>query len=178
LIILSLFVILHYKYPVFLRKRDFDPLLPYGYKEIGIHELDRYFLEPFVEKEWRLPLVNGFRRLLTTLSKIKIEQEIWIDGSFVTTKPDPNDIDILLIVKQQAIESIPPEYKTPWESIVYNPGLARLRFECDLSFRFKDVDSERQQVAKYLYDFTHGHYGAHNKKGIFKLVLNRGNDRF
>lgn len=42
---------------------------------------------------------EGFQKVVVRLNEAKVTGEIWIDGSFVTEKIDPSDIDYLLCVQ-------------------------------------------------------------------------------
>jgi hypothetical protein len=41
--------------------------------------------------------------MLQSLTEESIKSEVWIDGSFLTTKIDPDDVDIVVIIEAQHV---------------------------------------------------------------------------
>jgi len=74
---------------------DSNGVLPLGIYETKIDEIKEYFCS-FGNKELRQNLFNTFEKYLNELKKHNTEYEIYVDGSFVTNKHEPGDIDILL----------------------------------------------------------------------------------
>lgn len=73
-----------------------DGVIQPGFHELSIKEVHSSFVENFPNSQSRR---NIFKSFLSFIEKISIgyaPTEIWIDGSFVTSKVNPNDIDILL----------------------------------------------------------------------------------
>ncbi|WP_439559149.1 DUF6932 family protein [Dyadobacter sp.] len=69
-------------------------LTPYELIEIARETFEHYFLF----NEGRLKIYTEFRGLVSRLDLESIV-EIWIDGSFVTMKPNPRDMDLVVFVK-------------------------------------------------------------------------------
>lgn len=44
------------------------------------------------------------RLILSEISRLEIPCELWVDGSFITRCPEPNDIDGSLMVRSDALE--------------------------------------------------------------------------
>lgn len=67
---------------------------PTGYLPEGIHEctLDDFF-QKFMNTPWRSKFKQGLMQLISDLNSIGVSI-IYIDGSFVTNKRLPNDMDI------------------------------------------------------------------------------------
>lgn len=80
-----------------LRFTDYG-YLPPGDHEMTFHQLENSVLivgEPWMsgwDEEWRMELLTNLKTLVQPLWELGIE-DIWIDGSFCSTKPDPRDID-------------------------------------------------------------------------------------
>ncbi len=70
-------------------------VLPEGIYKATIKEIKEVFCS-FGDTTKRNKLFNSFLRYLTEVKKHNIDYEIYIDGSFVTDKESPGDIDILL----------------------------------------------------------------------------------
>lgn len=65
-----------------------DGLLPHGVHTAGWDELE----QRFATTPWRSQLLAGFRRACVALAAAGCGQ-VWLDGSFVTTKDVPGDFD-------------------------------------------------------------------------------------
>jgi hypothetical protein len=80
-----------------LRFTDYG-YLPPGDHEMTFNELTQSVVvvgEPWIsgwDEEWRLELVSNLKMLVQPLWRMGIE-DIWIDGSFCSTKTDPRDVD-------------------------------------------------------------------------------------
>ena len=74
---------------------DFDDngyLVPYDIIEIDWTHLEEFF----VFNSRRANIVIEFKKLLSEISAIGVRRfEVWIDGSFASTKTNPNDMDLI-----------------------------------------------------------------------------------
>lgn len=58
-----------------------------------------YYLNNFPESNTRKIILDNFVQFLTELNKLfPTPLEMWIDGSFVTKKTDPKDIDVVFFI--------------------------------------------------------------------------------
>lgn len=76
-------------------KFDFYGVLPFGIYEAKIDEIRECFCN-YGNKKLRENLFITFEKYFDEIKKHNTEYEIYIDGSFVTNKEEPGDIDILL----------------------------------------------------------------------------------
>ena len=60
---------------------------------------------PFPLSKNRAQIMAGFERLLAKLAKEGIKAEIWIDGSFISKKLNPSDIDILVCADAETYDA-------------------------------------------------------------------------
>jgi len=61
-------------------------------------EISRLCVDGFPLSARREPLMRSLQALCTTLSLSLIPAEVWVDGSFLTQKIDPDDIDLVVVV--------------------------------------------------------------------------------
>jgi hypothetical protein len=87
-------------------KPDFQPMLSPGRHYMSLKEFQRKFAPPSSSQK-RLSVFSDFSRLVFDLRAKKIKCELWVDGSFVTEKPDPVDIDVSLMVRKSWIDKAP-----------------------------------------------------------------------
>ncbi len=72
---------------------------PYEIIELHENEFYKVFVERYVEDSIRHKLYQNFQTYLTTLRQfVNHEFSIWVDGSFVSKKENPNDIDLVSII--------------------------------------------------------------------------------
>lgn len=74
-----------------------DGLLPAGIHDCTLDELKAGF-GSFQGNDQRPRLFARFERFLAEVRVAGLVRSILVDGSFVTSKPDPNDIDLILTV--------------------------------------------------------------------------------
>lgn len=67
-----------------------------GLHKCTIDEFYRIFVEDFPSSQTRKDIFNSFCTFIAFISENFEICEIWADGSFVTKKMNPNDIDILI----------------------------------------------------------------------------------
>jgi hypothetical protein len=76
-------------------------LLPLGVHDCTIGEV-RQHLGSFQTTDRRPKLFDKLQALVREAWATGLVSEIIIDGSFVTAKPDPNDIDLILVLNSNS----------------------------------------------------------------------------
>ncbi len=108
-----------------------------------------------------------FARLETFLTKAKASRlvvSVVVDGSFVTAKPDPNDIDLILVVAPDhsfAADLSPLEYSILSKRRVYRRYGFDLLVACDGSDEYR----------RYVRFFQQIRFAPGRAKGILRLKL-------
>jgi hypothetical protein len=106
---------------------EFGNLSPAKKNELNLHLLKQIFVDEFQESQTRHSIFAGFLTFLTNFSNFtNISFDIWIDGSFVTKKLNPNDIDIVLIIDANTLE-----YKGKEIEALFKSREARQRYNVD-----------------------------------------------
>lgn len=113
---------------------DFPPLFAPGFHDLERDDLEPRFLEPFESRKQRAHLLNGLALFLAELEGLGIEWEIWLDGSFSTRKPEPKDIDILVIADGTQLETLPLTIRQRLRALLLNPQSSKVRFGCEVYF--------------------------------------------
>jgi hypothetical protein len=138
-------------------------LLPDGIHECTVEEIIEYFGH-FQESDRRPQLAKAFALYVDELRSALIGKYLIVDGSFVTDKPQPGDIDLLLVLKDDIDlgQTVPP--------FQYNPRSKRYlrkNFDFDFAFGFDGDETSTQYLA--LYRSVKGSPGL--SKGYLKVVL-------
>ncbi|GAB2630425.1 hypothetical protein GCM10027035_26290 [Emticicia sediminis] len=80
-------------------------LTPHSNIEISYEEFVKNFIKSFPLDSTRHQILTNFEHFLKEFrSKIYPHFNIWINGSFVTQKVSPNDIDCLIFIKYDWFE--------------------------------------------------------------------------
>jgi len=124
-------------------KQAFQPLLPPGRHVLSITELNSLTVLDFPKSVRRRMLFAELQKLVNFLGLANVVGEIWIDGSFLTEKLEPDDIDLSFAAWAHAFELLAPDSQT---SIIQclNGGKAFSPWlDTYLCFRFLPEDPRR-----------------------------------
>ncbi|MFP4976368.1 DUF6932 family protein [Paenibacillus sp. CN-4] len=113
-----------------------------GIHQYNIEEFEQQFVRDFTGSTQRPIIYENFKYWLGQLLQIKVPRYIWLDGSFLTRKLDPNDIDLVVFYGPEDIES-----EEEAEKILYIISNLSREFRCDAYFclTFKHWDEAEQQ---------------------------------
>lgn len=77
-------------------KTEYPPILSPGLHRMTPDELREATVKDFPLSNRREALWGSLEFVLNTLKSLKIPCELWIDGSFLTKKIDPDDVDFVV----------------------------------------------------------------------------------
>jgi hypothetical protein len=113
-----------------------------------------------LRREWLFSRLQALVALASSTGKLRREF-IW--GSFVTAKPSPGDLDVLLIMSEDfEVESSLARARPIFDSVQ-----ARLRFQADVFWARESIGSETLQMWLETYQVSR----AFRKRGIVELEL-------
>ncbi|MFZ1322607.1 MAG: hypothetical protein WAT71_13705 [Ignavibacteria bacterium] len=111
--------------------------LPEGIYDCSIEELEERFGK-FQSSDIRVKLFNSLISYVEELKNTEIGKYLIIDGSFTTNKERPEDIDLLLVLKDEIqLEEIVPPFKYNVRSKKY----IKKHYPFDFYFGYEDDDS-------------------------------------
>lgn len=150
-------------------KKEYVPLLEKGFKQIALWQLDNIFLEPFGENEQRKQLIDRLKAYLSEFSYLGLNAEVWIDGSFSTLKPEPEDIDVVFLLDESEINSLTDRKLKLFEELFLNRDIVKARYSVDVYFIDRNDEIEKQKwITTYGFDSR-----KINSKGIYKIQLSK-----
>ena len=79
-----------------VHKPEYPPLLPGGLHYMAVPDLRALCVGGFPLSQSREPIMIGVEKLFGMLVGGGIEGELWVDGSFLTEKVNPADVDVVL----------------------------------------------------------------------------------
>jgi hypothetical protein len=84
---------------------EFEPLLTPGFHIFSLVDLRCLCVDPFPHSGTRPHIMTGLESVVDRVSSAGINTDIWVNGSFLTKKEDPNDSDIVLKVDATLIDN-------------------------------------------------------------------------
>jgi hypothetical protein len=85
-------------------KQEFPPLYGPGFYPMAVAEVQANCVAAFPLSATRKPIMEGLENVLKRLNQAKLVGNLWVDGSFLTQKIDPEDVDLLLCLKGETFE--------------------------------------------------------------------------
>ena len=136
-------------------KPSHKPLFHEGFVDIDEDDIDSVFINGN-DTPQRRTLASGLRLFLAYLRSLGLKSyEIWIDGSFATRKPNPNDVDMVCFIPKKTIESIPDPQLKRLKYLGNEEGRAyiRVRWGCDYYHcPFDSIDDRNSWKEKFFSD--------------------------
>src|SRR5687768_4916634 len=80
------------------RKAEFPALLPGGFHSLTVAELRARCVDDFPLSKTRPKIMASLEAAIARVKAANIPADLWIDGSFITRKIDPSDVDLAIIV--------------------------------------------------------------------------------
>ena len=144
---------------------DFDNngLLPEGVHEASESELFERF-RYFKSSTRRIELSRKLKEYLAEIRHSGLDLEVFVDGSFVTSEDEPNDIDLILI--------LPADFDfdaelSPYTSNIISAHWVRRRYGFDILVAGRGT----LQYQIYLDDFQDVKGRPELRKGIVRIGL-------
>ncbi len=150
-----------------MRETEYAPLLPQGFKDIAEADLHQEFVSPFSYgvQDHRVNLLIGFGSFLAQFKMLNLKAEIWIDGSFATTAPDPADVDVVFYLNPDEIEQLSDEKRNLFQKLFRSKKFIRNLYSVEVYVATMDVPQEQQGWLKVFGTC----YDNRTPKGIFRM---------
>lgn len=91
-----------------LVKADFPRLLEPGFHPMTLAEVKTLCVTNFPASTRRGMIFAGLTGFLSEMSATGLVGDVWLDGSFVTRKPDPSDCDLVISADSAKLEALLP----------------------------------------------------------------------
>lgn len=138
----------------------------YALFEPGLHVVTREQLrvvcvDPFPTSATRLDLTTKCFQFLDWFESFRVRGDIWVDGSFTTSKIDPRDIDLVAFVDSTDIDQLENSRYNEFCQLKDRP-LIRARYNCDV---YVDPLGDEARVA-----YWRGKLGRDERIGLSKGI--------
>ena len=94
--------------------------------------LEKVILQGELATQRRIKLYSGLRDYLQALMDTGVRVEVWIDGSFSTTKPEPGDVDIVIFLHEDSTTQLKKDSRNGLDVLI-DTELTLLRYEVELN---------------------------------------------
>jgi hypothetical protein len=110
----------------------------HGYLEAGLHtfddtEFEAQFVTSFPHSSTRQQILTGYKQHSIEIATIVGDCEQFLDGSFVTNKNDPGDVDLVMLVDATVVDALPNDKKLKLKELVSGP-VTKAKYMCDAYF--------------------------------------------
>jgi hypothetical protein len=150
-----------------------------GYLEPGIHDLDHsaleeHFVTAFPHSSTRSAIIAGFGRHSNELMQLGIPCVEFLDGSFVSNKADPGDIDMVGFMDLDAVDALDNDQQNTLTALFAGKA-TRASHLCDAYFvpsvpdHHPLFDKLRAQRKYWMGEF--GYDREDRPKGIVRLQV-------
>ncbi|MEO3990869.1 DUF6932 family protein [Pseudocitrobacter cyperus] len=157
-----------------MEKLCFPPLLPPGFHDLDDSSIKRLCVDQFPESTRRGMLYYNYTQLISNIRSLqqqfKCFIELWIDGSFTTEKPEPDDIDILLVIDHALLDKVPVMFQPQIEKLLDRPFIKH-NYNIDLLLLYKNHAGCDYENDRMYWRGVFCHDREDTPKGIARLSL-------
>jgi hypothetical protein len=147
-------------------------LKPYEIQELTLNEFRFYFVDKLNDITHRTQLFEQFLRFNNDLKEVfKIPYYQWVDGSYITTKEFPNDIDVVTFMPLDIMtKNLSSIYKFREMSLTFYKVDAKFAPICKWNHRGYLESKEQESYWFELFSTSRKDlFGETFPKGIIKL---------
>lgn len=152
-------------------KLSFPGLLPAGFHTKTLEEVKILCVENFPNSTTRSIIFESFvGNFITPLTNTGLKCDVWVDGSFITEKEDPEDVDILIEYNPQIIYPNEQTIKinTFLKACIANPEF-KCKCHCDV---YIQANTNQQGIAYWMGQFAFNR--DRSPKGLAVIQINGG----
>jgi hypothetical protein len=151
---------------------DYPSLFPLGFHHLSLSDVEQVCVDLFPLSTTRPEIMNGLRQFVKRMDDARIVGELWLDGSFLTEKIDPKDVDVLLRVDGALYNSGTTEQRQAIDWVIANQ---KATLKCD-SYALMEyaVGDSLHTEGQWWYSYWHRQWGFSREtdpKGIVVISL-------
>ncbi|TCW00426.1 DUF6932 family protein [Biostraticola tofi] len=157
-----------------MEKLCFPPLFTPGFHDVLDYDLKVLCVDRFPSSTRRGMLYCNYVQLTSQIrsinSQFKCFLELWVDGSFTTEKPEPDDIDLLLVADYHALNTVPPMFQSQLELLV-DRDYIKQNYSIDLLLLYKNNPSSNYENDRMYWRGCFGYDRNEHPKGLARVTL-------
>jgi hypothetical protein len=112
-------------------KPEFPPLLPAGLHALSLADLEALCVDRFPLSATRRKIMTGLRQVVARITGSGISCALWIDGSFLTEKIDPLDVDLVALIPSRFYDNGTDEQRAVAEWLSGSDNQPKKLHHCD-----------------------------------------------
>lgn len=120
-------------------KTDYPPLLQGGFHPMSLLELHQLTVSEFPNSQRRPRLFASLQIYLELLEGTGLKAEVWIDGSYMSSKAEPDDIDLVVCFDPGSARALSAEAQQQARTLL-DTRIVGSRFNLHL-FRIRNDDA-------------------------------------
>jgi hypothetical protein len=153
-----------------MAKPDHPALLSPGLHRLTLPELHTLAVAPFPQGTRRHLLFDKLATWVTAVNSLNVRGMLWLDGSFLTQKPDPDDIDCVLWNPHWAQPGAPTQAHQQMLQRLFHQPTAKAIYGLDFYLELPQPDEifHREAYWRGVLGFAHDRITA---KGFAELSL-------
>jgi hypothetical protein len=154
---------------------DLPSLFPIGFHYLTVENVEQVCVDQFPLSTIRQTIFGGLMTFVQTLEAARIVGELWVDGSYLTEKINPKDIDLVLRVDGALYNSGTVEQRQAIDWVIADQ---KMMLKCDsyAFFEYPPCDPLHDE-GRWWYSYWHRQWGFSREddfKGIVVLSLSAG----
>ena len=145
-----------------------DGVLPEGIHECTFEELERAFGQ-FQRSDRRINLIAKLKAYLDEARNSGLVIAAIIDGSFVTIKDEPEDIDLIVVLKPD----VPWDSLRPFEYNAVSKRMIKQMYRFD-AYAYTEHDPRFHQMLDFFQTVNpekHHNLTSRTRKGVLRILL-------
>ncbi|MCP5411676.1 MAG: hypothetical protein H6924_06020 [Alphaproteobacteria bacterium] len=150
-------------------KQEYAPLLRPGLHPHTVDALERLCVSRFPESVNRAALMGNLRKVLETMQSNGLRGKVWVDGSFLTEKLNPDDVDLVFVVTKAELAALDGAQRE-FLSRFANANLAP-HYRCD---HYVYVQDDSAPESEYMHAYWLRQFGfsrGQDMKGVAVVTL-------
>jgi len=136
---------------------------------MSIQEIENIAVNCFTSSNRRPILMNCFKQFIICLKRTGVDCTLWVDGSFVTKKVEPDDIDIVVLFDPKAVDALSPIQQNTF-AVLTNNANCKAKFYLDAYF-INIEDTDNKAYWRGLFSFQRD---EETPKGVIKMEIKHG----
>lgn len=149
-------------------KADAPALLGAGVHHVTSHRLKEIAVDPFPQDQRRMELFGKFLAWRDEIRAMGISGSVWLDGSFMTAKHEPGDIDLVFYLEVRG-QTWSPVQQMKLTSLL-DRATSRAVYGLDL-YPVDALDPDLEQKASYWRGWFGFCRDKRTAKGIAEVVI-------
>lgn len=147
-----------------------SPYLPPGLHPATVDDVEATLVTGFPNSSTRREIFDGWMGLRDTMSNVVSLRKQWLDGSYVTTKEDPGDADLVVHLDGTEVEALDAIAEATLKGLVAGPG-TKAAWHCD---SYPLVEYPPGHALRALYEQALSYWATffgHDRSGVPKGIV-------